>query len=76
MDTNEIQTKLELLEKQLENYSVDTVVTGEQYEHERRISTRGHALETKKFINIYLSQSRQIKNGMIHDLETALEATK
>ena len=76
MNTNEIETKIELLEKQIEKYDIMAIVTGDQYEHERRISTLGRAIETKKFIKIFLSQGRQIKNGMIRDLETSLEATK
>jgi hypothetical protein len=76
MDANEIKNKVEQLAKQIEDYDIGAKVTGEQYEHERRIGTLGHALETKKFINIYLSQGRQIRSSMIRDLETALEATK
>jgi len=76
MNTNAIETKIELLERQIEKYDILAIVTGDQYEHERRISARGHAIETKKFIKIYLSQGRQIKNGMVRDLEIALEATK
>ena len=76
MDTNEIQNKLETLKSQLEKYDIDAVVTGEQYEHENRSERKAQARETVKFIGIYLSQGRQIKAGLLRDLEAALEATK